>query len=69
MSKPPTQRELVKQLYQWIPVGSFHVDFALRVDPLSVTMALVVTGVGSLILIYSIGYMAATRGSRGSSRT
>ncbi len=56
-SKPTDQRVIVKTLYEWILSGRFHVDLALRADPLSVTMALVVTGVGSLILIYSIGYM------------
>ena len=40
-----------------MPVGGFHVDVALQVDPLSMTMALFVTGVGTLIHLYSIGYM------------
>jgi NADH-quinone oxidoreductase subunit L len=56
-SKPTDQRVIVKQLYEWIVSEKFHVDLALRADPLSMTMALVVTGIGSLILIYSIGYM------------
>ena len=56
-SRPADARLMVKTLYQWIPVGSFRVDLALRVDPLSMIMTLVVTGVGSLILFYSIGYM------------
>jgi NADH-quinone oxidoreductase subunit L len=42
----------------WISVGSFDVPFALLVDPLSLLMTLVVTGVGSLIHVYSLGYMA-----------
>jgi proton-translocating NADH-quinone oxidoreductase chain L len=42
----------------WIAAGAFHVPFALLVDPLSCVMMLVVTGVGSLIHIYSLGYMA-----------
>jgi NADH-quinone oxidoreductase subunit L len=42
----------------WIAAGSFRVPFSLLVDPLSCVMMLVVTGVGSLIHIYSLGYMA-----------
>ncbi len=45
-------------LYSWIPVGAFKVDIAFRLDPLSALMLLVVTGVGFLIHVYSIGYMA-----------
>jgi NADH-quinone oxidoreductase subunit L len=44
-------------LYEWVSVGSIHIPIAVRIDPLSVTMMLVVTGVGSIIHIYSIGYM------------
>jgi NADH-quinone oxidoreductase subunit L len=46
-------------LFDWfnIPSGNFHVPWAIQVDTLSVTMMLVVTGVGSLIHIYAIGYM------------
>ncbi len=42
----------------WIQIGSMSIPLGLRIDPLSVTMMLVVTGVGSLIHIFSIGYMA-----------
>ncbi|OQO90992.1 NADH-quinone oxidoreductase subunit L [Saccharomonospora piscinae] len=45
-------------VYSWIPVEALQVDFGLRVDPLSVTFVLLITGVGSLIHIYSIGYMS-----------
>jgi NADH-quinone oxidoreductase subunit L len=45
------------QFLQWIHIGSFQVDWAFRVDTLSVTMMLVVSGVGALIHIYAIGYM------------
>ena len=48
-------RAVTVTLFEWIP--SVDVDFALLVDPLSVTMALFVTGVGGLIHLYSIGYM------------
>ncbi len=45
-------------VFDWIPVGQLQVDFGLRVDPLSISFVLLITGVGSLIHIYSIGYMA-----------
>ena len=44
-------------LWNWIDMGSLHVPMALLVDPLSLTMVLVVTGVGFLIHVYAIGYM------------
>ena len=46
----------------WINVGSLHVDFSLVLDQLSLVMLLVVTGVGFLIHIYSVGYMAHDEG-------
>jgi NADH-quinone oxidoreductase subunit L len=55
---PVEQRWHDVPLWQWISSGSFQVPVALRVDPLSVTMMLVVTGVGFLIHVYSVGYMA-----------
>jgi len=55
---PPGERLSVRHLFDWISVGSFRVGADLRVDPLSITMALVVTGIGFLIHVYSIGYMA-----------
>jgi NADH-quinone oxidoreductase subunit L len=48
----------VVRLFQWIGAGTFSLDATLRVDALSMTMVLVVTGVGALIHVYSIGYMA-----------
>ncbi len=57
LTLPAHSRVFVKHLYDWIAVGNFKVAVDLRVDPLSVTMMLVVTGVGALIHIYSIGYM------------
>jgi NADH-quinone oxidoreductase subunit L len=53
----PEQRFLVDRLYTWITTGSLNVDLAFWVDPLSAVMILVVTGIGGLIHIYSIGYM------------
>ncbi len=43
---------------EWIDVGGFRIAFSLLLDPLSAVMILVVTGVGSLIHVYSLGYMA-----------
>jgi len=48
---------LVFTLFTWIEAGTFSVDIAYRIDQLSVLMTLVVTGVGFLIHVYSIGYM------------
>ena len=45
-------------LYEWISAGSFNVPLGIHLDPLSMTWTLVVTGVGLLIHIYAIGYMA-----------
>ncbi len=44
--------------YNWLDAGSFHVGMNLLVDPLTCVMLLIVTGVGFLIHVYSIGYMA-----------
>ena len=44
-------------LYSWIPAGSFKVDVGMLVDPLSMAFVLLVTFVGSLILVYSLAYM------------
>lgn len=46
-------------LLEWIHIGSLQIDWAFRVDTLSVTMMLVVSGVGTLIHIYAVGYMHA----------
>ena len=51
-------RRFVSTLFEWMPIGGLEVDAALLVDPLSMTMALFVTGVGTLIHLYSVGYMA-----------
>lgn len=44
-------------LYKWIPVAGINADFSLRIDSLSLLMTLIITGVGFLIHVYSIGYM------------
>src|SRR5579871_1896208 len=46
-----------QHLYSWIPVAHFQVSVGLLVDPLSICFVLLITGVGSLIIIYSVGYM------------
>ncbi len=48
---------LQQTLWSWLPVGSLNVAFALQVDALTAVMILVVTGVGFLIHLYSVGYM------------
>jgi NADH-quinone oxidoreductase subunit L len=48
---------IVFRYWSWIPVGTLQVDVALQVDQLSLVMLLVVTGVGSLIHLFSVGYM------------
>lgn len=53
----PEQRFLIDRLYPWLSLGTLNVDVAFWVDPLSSVMILVVTGVGGLIHIYSVGYM------------
>ena len=52
------QRQYTVQLFDWISVGSLQVPFAYQVDQLSLLMLLLITGVGLLIHIYSIGYMS-----------
>ncbi|MCE7005650.1 NADH-quinone oxidoreductase subunit L [Kibdelosporangium philippinense] len=52
------------KLFTWIDVNALTVDFGLRLDPLSITFVLLITGVGSLIHIYSVGYMADDDGRR-----
>jgi NADH-quinone oxidoreductase subunit L len=54
---PPEHRFLIDRLFTWINIGALHADIAFLADPLSAVMILVVTGVGGVIHIYSIGYM------------
>ncbi len=57
-------------LFSWIPVNALQVDFGLRLDPLSMVFLLLITGVGSLIHLYSIGYMSHDQqGRTGSANT
>ncbi len=52
------QRSRDVHLFSWVPVGGFQVDMGLLLDPLSLAFVLLITGVGSLIHLYSVGYMA-----------
>ena len=54
---PTDVRVNVMTLYTWLPAGTLHVDMGFYADTLSVTWILLITGVGSLIHLYSIGYM------------
>jgi NADH-quinone oxidoreductase subunit L len=56
-----TGREVTVHLFTWLHVGAFRVDGALLLDPLSVTMCLFVTGISTLIHLYSTGYMEGER--------
>ena len=51
------ERHFTFRLFEWLHVGGLEVDVAFLADPLSITMVLFVTGVGTLIHLYSIGYM------------
>lgn len=53
----PAQRSQAIGLWSWIPAGTFRLDAGLLVDPLSISFVLLVTFVGSLIHVYSLGYM------------
>jgi NADH-quinone oxidoreductase subunit L len=57
LSLPAEQRQHVVELFQWIDAGRFSLRVSFLTDPLSVTMVLVVTGVGALIHVYAVGYM------------
>src|SRR3954470_22313400 len=57
LSMSSDERVHVVKVFTWLPVGSLKGQFGFLVDPLAITMALFVTGVGTLIHLYSIGYM------------
>ncbi|MER6994758.1 NADH-quinone oxidoreductase subunit L [Streptomyces sp. NPDC000410] len=58
LGRPGDDRTLTQHLYSWIPVEGFQADVAFQLDQLSMTFVLLITGVGSLIHLYSVGYMA-----------
>src|SRR6266581_8852705 len=53
-----TNRSQDQHLYSWIPVAGLQVNMNMLVDQLSICFVLLITGVGSLIIIYSVGYMS-----------
>ena len=60
LSKPPETPYIVS-LFTWIHAGDFSVSIAYQADQLSIIFALIITGVGFLIHVYSIGYMRGDR--------
>ena len=58
MAQPEGARALRVPLFDWIDAGTWRVDVGLLIDPLSIVFALLITGVGSVIHVYSVGYMA-----------
>ncbi len=54
----PEERSLTVVFFPWVTVGGLQVDASFLIDPLSLTMMLVVTGIGFLIHLYSVGYMS-----------
>jgi NADH-quinone oxidoreductase subunit L len=57
LSREPEEREAVSTAWTWLATRDFEVGLTLLVDPLAVSMMLIVSGVGGLIVLYSIGYM------------
>jgi NADH-quinone oxidoreductase subunit L len=55
---PLEGREITVRYFDWMHAGSFHLDWSIRLDPLSLIYTLFVSGVAFLIHVYSIGYMA-----------
>src|SRR6185312_10040193 len=51
-------RSVDLHMYSWIPVNGFQANIGILLDPLSISFVLLITGVGSLIIIYSVGYMS-----------
>jgi NADH-quinone oxidoreductase subunit L len=64
LARDAQERLEVTSLWTWVQAGDLKIDLALQIDPLSVLMMLVVTGVGSLILLYSTEYMEHDRDYR-----
>jgi NADH-quinone oxidoreductase subunit L len=58
LAQPAEERAMTQKLFTWINVGSFNVDASLLLDQLSICFVLLITGVGTLIHIYSISYMS-----------
>ncbi|QMU75011.1 NADH-quinone oxidoreductase subunit L [Streptacidiphilus sp. PB12-B1b] len=58
LGQPVAARAEHTTLFTWVPVGSFRAPVGFQLDQLSVVFVLLITGVGSLIHLYSVGYMA-----------
>ena len=57
LGRDPEEREVLSTAWTWLSGGSYRSGFEILVDPLSVMMMLIVSGVGGLIVAYSLGYM------------
>ena len=64
LSRPTEERAVGQKLFSWINVGTFNVDAGLLLDQLSICFILLITGVGTLIHIYSISYMSHDQNRR-----
>ena len=64
LSRPTEERAVGQKLFSWISVGTFNVDAGLLLDQLSICFVLLITGVGTLIHIYSISYMSHDQNRR-----
>ena len=64
INRPEASRAVTQKLFTWISVGTFNVDAGLLLDQLSIAFVLLITGVGTLIHVYSIAYMSHDRDKR-----
>lgn len=64
LGRSTEERPVGQKLFEWISVGSFKVDAGLLLDQLSICFVLLITGVGTLIHIYSISYMSHDKDRR-----
>jgi NADH-quinone oxidoreductase subunit L len=62
LALPADDRQTIVNLFNWMTVGNLNISFSYQVDQLSLVMAMIVTGVGFIIHIYSIGYMHGDKG-------
>jgi NADH-quinone oxidoreductase subunit L len=62
LDKPEGARQLTSSLYEYAAAGGLHIQLGILVDPISVFMCLVVTGVSTLIHLYSVAYLDSDRG-------
>src|SRR5215212_8458381 len=62
LSKDPEQRQVVSNAFDYINIAGLHVKLSVLVDPLSIVMCLIVSGVSMLIHVYSVAYMDSDRG-------